>query len=265
MLIDKSKIVEKEYVEDFSKKLLNIKTFLNRDWNKPWFVKINWFERFQLLFEAIELYEQRHFFWVAWLIWSFNEKFIRDVLVNERFQNEKQQVTELEYLNFVSNVEKDFEDSNIDDVELIELFDKIKWDGKMYAALTEKQKQKINWIKNNTWSYNNMIKEMKIQNLITTDEFELLKNTYKNYRNCVQHWVFKRMYNQLQSDWHIQFPESITTTAISDMTVAHQISIPSDCELLRAKNIFLAFQIVTQISFDVSYMLLYKFEKDFII
>jgi hypothetical protein len=163
--INKNDIQEKDYVSDFSHKFWQIKTYLyQNDFLQNGNIHILSLEWQQMLFEAMELYKHKYYFWAAWLIWSFNEKYIREILINEKIK--KHNWVNSNEFKFESDIEQEFEDSNLDDPELISLFDKIKWNSNFYNSLSEKEKQKIAWIKNNPWSYNNMIREMKNQNLI---------------------------------------------------------------------------------------------------
>lgn len=99
--------------------------------------------------------------------------------------------------------------------------------------------------------------------MINQEEYLKLKETYKNYRNCVQHWVYKRMYNQLQTDQYLSFEKQVKTVMLSNFSKIENTIIPGDSQLFRGMNLYKSFQIVSQISFDVTYLLLSKFEKDF--
>jgi uncharacterized membrane protein YheB (UPF0754 family) len=102
-----------------------------------------------------------------------------------------------------------------------------------------------------------------VGSLLTDDELKLLKETYRNYRNCVQHWVFKRMYNKLIEDKYItnQNTEVMMCDIDSD-TIESAYSWASHPYIRRTKILF-AFQIVAQISFDIAYKLLSKFQLNF--
>jgi hypothetical protein len=72
------------------------------------------------------------------------------------------------------------------------------------------------------------------------------------------------MYNQLQTDQYLSFEKQVKTPMLStDFSKIANTTIPGDSQLFRRINLYNSFHIVSQISFDVTYLFLSKFEKDF--
>ena len=260
-MVTQTDIKNIEYVEWFLEKYSKIKQYTEKIKKLTDFHLLR--EVQQLLIEATDLYDNAYFYWASWIIRVFNEKYIRETLVKHKFDVNKEKTPDKDYLQAISEIEGEFESSNIDSPEINALWEEIK-QLDSFKKLNDTQKGKVSLIKNNNWSYNNMLKEMLDLEMINKEESWKLKETYKNYRNCVQHWVYKRMYNQLQTDQYLSFEEQVKTRMLStDFRKIANITIPGDSQLLRGINLYKSFHIVSQISFDVTYLLLSKFEKDF--
>ena len=250
-----------EYVKWLLEKYSKIKQYLEKIKKLTDFHLLR--EVQQLLIEATDLYDNAYFYWASWIIRVFNEKYIRETLVKHKFDVNKEKIPNKGYLQAISEIEEEFENSNIDSPEINALWEEIK-QLDSFKRLNDTQKGKVSLIKNNNWSYNNMIKEMLDLEMINKEEYLKLKETYKNYRNCVQHWVYKRMYNQLQTDQYLFFEKQVKTPMLStDFSKIANITIPGDSQLFRGMNLYESFHIMSQISFDVTYLLLSKFEKGF--
>ncbi len=259
-MVTQTDIKNIEYVEWFLEKYSKIKQYTEKMWKSTIIHLLK--EAQQLLIEATNLYDNVYFYWASWIIRVFNEKYIRETLVKHKFDINKEKTPHKDYLQAISEIEEEFENSNIDSPEINALWKEIK-QLDSFKRLNDTQKGKVSLIKNNNWSYNNMIKNMLDLKMINEEEYWKLKETYKNYRNCVQHWVYKRMYNQLQTDKYISFKKEVEAVMLSNFSEIANTTIPGDSQLFRGMNLYKSFQIVSQISFDVTYLLLSKFEKDF--
>ena len=259
-MVTQTDIKNIEYVEWFLEKYSKIKQYTEKIKKLTNFHFLK--EVQQLLIEATNLYDNGYFYWASWIIRVFNEKYIRETLVKHKFDVNKEKIPDKDYLQAISEIEEEFENSNIDSPEINALWEEIK-QLDSFKRLNNTQKGKVGLIKNNNWSYNNMIKEMLDLEMINKEEYLKLKETYKNYRNCVQHWVYKRMYNQLQMDGYISFEKEVEAVMLSNFSKIANTTIPGDSQLFRGMNLYESFHIVSQISFDVTYLLLSKFEKDF--
>ena len=53
------------------------------------------------------------FYWASWIILVFNEKYIRETLVKHKFDVNKEKIPDKNYLQAISEIEEEFENSNI--------------------------------------------------------------------------------------------------------------------------------------------------------
>ena len=240
-----------------------------------WYTEIDWtavpttlpVETMQLLWDTLIWHNQWLFLICMWWFWVFIENYLREKLIILQTPEDRSG-NPLVLFKIIDEIEQGIEEWSYSDTNVNQLKSEIK-NADWYKEMDPSKKQLVMKFTNTKWMFQYIVEELFKNSKIDEDFKNEIVKKYHSTRSAVQHWVYRRLYNEYKGLFlwrHENLPSKIDMVVVKwwpDNTEIYKGIMNSEQLLVRKEQFKQIAKLVCDDTLEIIHKLLSIFESDY--